>query len=436
MASAFRAYDCRQQRRVVLKAIEEAGPWRPDHPVVQEFEAWSDLDHPGIVRAHELRVAADGPLPAGMPYLVLEEVVGDNLDRTRPVAGWDGKTLRRLAVEMLSALAHIHRRGWVHRDVKPANVLQSTRGIERARLTDFGLATPCGHKDVPGELSGSFPYAAPECVLGRTLDGRTDLYALGVLLCRLAAGRRWQEPSPEQTLAHYITGRPFPGVIDAIRHLGDETLATVVTRLVSLDKARRPVDADSALRMLNDQASIEERSRIRPSIMNLRLHLDRTRLGRRHAIRVLPDVRDTIQRRLRRWCPGFGVPFVEMNASERSPAEAWLEGVAQLRDELELNQRARRAQSRKSDSLPLMRVGSRWIVDRMGSADRSSPSSVAKAILTSAGVVPVAWYVQVGFDDAYSRSVLENLYRGCQRERGPRRSGGLLLVHEATEATH
>ena len=208
MASAYQAYDCRQGRRVVLKAIEEAGAWRPDHPVVQEFEAWSAMHHPGIVRAIEMQIAVCGPLRRGMPYLVLEEVVGDSIERTQPRGGWRVKHLRRLTIELLDALSHLHGRGWVHRDIKPANVLRSLDGC--VRLTDFGLAVRQGHRDEVGMLSGSLPYAAPEGLLGRPVDRRSDLFSLGVLLCRLAAGERWTPISTEQTLVHYILGRPLP----------------------------------------------------------------------------------------------------------------------------------------------------------------------------------------------------------------------------------
>src|SRR6185436_1673669 len=92
---------------------------------------------------------------------------------------------------ILRALDHVHRAGIVHRDLKPGNVLVggARRGLGRVKLTDFGLASESGRSSEPGRISGSIPYVAPETILGLAVDGRADLYGLGVLLFYLSAGR-------------------------------------------------------------------------------------------------------------------------------------------------------------------------------------------------------------------------------------------------------
>lgn len=427
MASAYQAYDCRQGRRVVLKAIEEAGAWRPDHPVVQEFEAWSGMNHPGIVRAHELQIAVDGPLQPGMPYLVLEEVVGDSIERTLPRSGWRVSHLRRLAVELLDALSHLHGRGWVHRDIKPANVLQAPDG--RVLLTDFGLAVRHGHRDKAGMLSGSLPYAAPESLLGRPVNSRSDLFSLGILLCRLAAGERWTPISTEQTLVHYILGRPLPDLDRTLQSLNDPGLSKLVTRLLMFDPDDRPKDADAARELLGGCRRLQDREPGTVADLSgpLRLRLDRTRLGDRRRIRIDLRRRDEAQRLFRSWCPAFSLPYIDLAMlGFVDRRETWFEGIAELLRMLDFHPTT-------VERLPLLRLGDRWIVDHCGHFDRFTAGAVAEAILAIADRVPIIWHVPHDFNDGFSRAVLRRLHRECGAKNGPRARGGLLLVQDVLE---
>jgi len=143
MASVYRAFDRVEQRLVALKVQREAGPAGPDHPLCTEFEAWSRFSHPHIVRAYELQHAKRGPLPAGSPYLVLEHV-DDDASNHAPRSGPEAPAvIESIGVQLLHALERVHAEGFVHRDVKPANVLVSGRD-RQVKLTDFGLAARSG----------------------------------------------------------------------------------------------------------------------------------------------------------------------------------------------------------------------------------------------------------------------------------------------------
>jgi len=140
------------------------------------------LRHPAIPSILELDESA------GRPYLVRQYVEGESLhdilDRGRVAES----TLLNVAETVAAALAEIHRRGLVHRDVKPGNIIIEPSGD--AKLIDFGLATRIADQERSEKVAGTFRYSAPEQtgMLDRPVDGRADLYSLGVVLFHCAAG--------------------------------------------------------------------------------------------------------------------------------------------------------------------------------------------------------------------------------------------------------
>ena len=142
-------------------------------------------DHPHIVRVHDVG-------EEGAPYVVAEYMAGGDLKRLLrdspghrlPVAD-----ALRLADQVASALEHAHDRGVVHRNLKPANIWLTAEGT--VKLGDFGLANlrPHSRLTVEGMIVGTAAYMAPEQALGRAPDARNDLYALGVVLYEIVAGR-------------------------------------------------------------------------------------------------------------------------------------------------------------------------------------------------------------------------------------------------------
>src|SRR6185312_462328 len=137
--------------------------------------------HPLVPRIFEVGEAATGP------YLILEYIDGSTLSEVLSYGRLDEPTAVRLAIDLVGPLTAAHRAGLVHRDVKPDNVIVDRAGT--ARLIDFGLAARGGAHD--DRIAGTPLYSAPEQtgMLKRPVDGRSDLYALGVLLYECVTGQ-------------------------------------------------------------------------------------------------------------------------------------------------------------------------------------------------------------------------------------------------------
>jgi serine/threonine-protein kinase len=176
----------------------------------REARAASALRSPFIVRVFDV-----GKLEDQTRYLVLEAVLGRGLDQAMEDGAVEPERAARWALEVLAALHEAHSKGVIHRDVKPENVmLAPTPGGELAKLTDFGLA-----KVVDSSLDGSLhlhtaanavlgtpDYMAPEQWKGSTIDRRTDLYAVGVLLYEMLCGRA---PFAAKELPNVYAGHLF-----------------------------------------------------------------------------------------------------------------------------------------------------------------------------------------------------------------------------------
>jgi len=297
MGSVYRAFDRAEQRLVALKVPCEAEPSGPGHSLSTEFDTWHRLRHRNIVRAYELALARKGPIPADTPYLVLEHVDGGPVHRVLHPGRVEDRVTEVVAVQLLEALERVHDAGFVHRDLKPANVLAGKlgNGAPRVRLTDFGLATPMGSTREPGVFSGSLPYVAPEAMLGRPLDGRTDLYGLGILLFHLATGSMpCRGEDPREILLWHLTGPPADP--RTARPATSDRLARFVRRLTEREPADRPASATEALRLLGAArrpATAFGSCRVgQAARASLRLALDAARLG---AARLFPLPADVEQ---------------------------------------------------------------------------------------------------------------------------------------------
>ncbi len=287
LGRVYRAFDRAEQRLVAVKVSSSGPAPLAGHPFAAEFESWSRLRHPHIVRAFELRRSGRGPLPEGTPYLVLEHVSGPPVHRRFPPGRLSAAAVETVARQVLSALDHVHRAGLVHRDLKPGNVLAASgRGGVRLKLTDFGLAAEAGAPRVPGRLSGSLPYVAPEAILGAPLDGRADLYGLGILLHLLASGRLPMSSSdPAEVLRWHLTGeRPD---LSRTSPALPERIVRFISRLAARDVAERPASAAEALAMLG----ATERTRTTPRCdrfdrAQARLAVDAARRGEGRVLEV------------------------------------------------------------------------------------------------------------------------------------------------------
>ena len=181
MGTVYKALDETLDREVAIKVLN---PELGDAEVLKRFRAeavsLARLNHPGIATIYELHRQGDDLL------MVMEYVRGETLQTLSERLGpLDPPQAAHICIQVLDALAHAHRAGVIHRDLKPANVMVADSGV--VKVMDFGIARMMGseHFTHAGYMMGTPAYMAPEQVLGHEIDGRADLYAVGVLFYRL-----------------------------------------------------------------------------------------------------------------------------------------------------------------------------------------------------------------------------------------------------------
>jgi tetratricopeptide (TPR) repeat protein len=185
MGIVFRATDLELQREVAIKVLPAAAASSPDarERLFREARAAAALNHPGIVAVYDVGEHH------GIPFFVMELVDGADLHQAPPQGL---EEIVRVAAKICDALEHAHAHGVVHRDLKPENVLLTgSTGMRGVKLADLGVAFRSDVRRVTdsGAIVGTVSYMAPEQAMGETVDGRADLYALGVMLYELVTGR-------------------------------------------------------------------------------------------------------------------------------------------------------------------------------------------------------------------------------------------------------
>jgi serine/threonine-protein kinase len=181
MGIVYKALDETLDREVAIKVLN---PDLGDAELLKRFRAeavsLARLNHPGIATIYELHRHEDDLL------MVMEFVRGETLQTLSERLGpLDPPQAAHICLQILDALAHAHRSGIIHRDLKPANVMVTDTGV--VKVMDFGIARMLGgeHFTHAGYMMGTPAYMAPEQVLGNDIDGRADLYSVGVLFYRL-----------------------------------------------------------------------------------------------------------------------------------------------------------------------------------------------------------------------------------------------------------
>jgi eukaryotic-like serine/threonine-protein kinase len=186
------------ERPVALK-LPKGLESRPDlaQRIAREREILASLDHPHIARLYDAGVTVEG-----QPYLALEYVEGEPIDRFAKERGLDTRARLRLFLQVAEAVAHAHSRLVVHRDLKPSNILVNANGD--ARLLDFGIAKLLEEGEAREtdltKISGralTLAYASPEQISGDPLGVASDVYSLGVVLYELLTETRPYHPARE-----------------------------------------------------------------------------------------------------------------------------------------------------------------------------------------------------------------------------------------------
>lgn len=183
MGSVYRAWDRETGKRVAVKVLHPH--LSEDERFVREAVTLAQLNHPGIVR-----FVAHGRLPDGQHYLAMEWLDGESLAQRLERELLTVREAVVLGCGVALALAAAHEAGVIHRDLKPGNIFLVDRSTERIKLVDFGIAyTQQGELTEVGTVLGTPGYMAPEQLeSARTVDARTDLYALGAVLFRSLVG--------------------------------------------------------------------------------------------------------------------------------------------------------------------------------------------------------------------------------------------------------
>lgn len=233
MAVVYRARDELLDRPVAVKLVTAERLGAPDREhLLREARLAARLNHPNIVAVY------DAGEVDGAPFIVMELVEGASAFRQRPTALGDVLAVAR---QLCLALAHAHEHGVVHRDLKPENILRA--GTDTVKLTDFGLAlAPASRVTSDGVIVGSVFYLAPEQVHGGAVDGRADLYALGVLLYEWTTG---ELPFVAEEALAVITHHLYAPVIPPRAKVPSlpPALDRLIVRLLSKSREDRPASA-------------------------------------------------------------------------------------------------------------------------------------------------------------------------------------------------
>src|SRR6516162_6209383 len=219
MGEVYRARDTRLERTVAIKILPahlSCDPVRKQR-FEREAKTISSLNHPHIC------VLYDVGHQDGTDYLVMECVEGETLAKRLEKGPLPLEQVLKYGAQIADALDKAHRRGVVHRDLKPGNIVLASMG---AKLLDFGLAKPVSPlasgmtltAEAPrvamteeGTIVGTFQYMSPEQVEGKELDGRSDIFSLGAVLYEMLTGRRAFEGKSKLSVASAILERePAP----------------------------------------------------------------------------------------------------------------------------------------------------------------------------------------------------------------------------------
>jgi eukaryotic-like serine/threonine-protein kinase len=193
MGRVFRARDPRIDRTVAIKTISVPGAGAAEmeeyrQRFFREAQAAGRLSHPGIVTIFD----ADEDTSGQTPFIVMEFVDGRPLDEfvaAAPEGRLPLETAIDLVQQIAAALDYAHAAGIVHRDIKPSNIIVTAEG--RAKIADFGIAKlSMVEATLPGHVLGTPAYMSPEQLSGKPIDGRSDLFSLGVIAYWLFTGEK------------------------------------------------------------------------------------------------------------------------------------------------------------------------------------------------------------------------------------------------------
>ena len=244
MGEVYLATDTRLNRSVAIKILPPStnADAEAQQRMLREARLIATIDHPNVCTIYEIGEED------GQPYIVMQYVQGETLGQRMRRGRLSLAEAADLGRQITAALGEAHKRGIVHRDIKPGNIMIASSGV--VKVLDFGLAksfmrAPDDATEVvissADVVSGTTPYMSPEQLLGEPLDGRSDIFSLGIVLYEIATGTRpFDRRTAAATINAILTADPEPlGKTDLI------ALEPVILRALAKPVGRRFTDASA-----------------------------------------------------------------------------------------------------------------------------------------------------------------------------------------------
>jgi serine/threonine protein kinase len=264
MGEVYAAEDTKLHRNVALKILPPEMADNPEHRrrFEREAQAIAALNHPNIVTIYSVEESQ------GVHFLTMELVEGKTLAERIPKEGYSLERLLQLGLPLVDGVAAAHKQGIIHRDLKPANVMVTAE--DQPKVLDFGLAkvhesrpmaqpeteAPTTSATREGHIIGTVAYMSPEQAEGRTVDARSDVFSLGILLYEMATGTRpFEGQTSISILSAILKDEPRP-VTELNRRL-PQAMNGIVERCLAKEAEERfqsAADLRAALRQLQTQS--------------------------------------------------------------------------------------------------------------------------------------------------------------------------------------
>jgi serine/threonine protein kinase len=246
MGVVYEAWDTKLNRSVAIKLLsaDRSLDNNATTRLMREAQAAAQLNHPNIVSVHNL-----GEID-GMPFIVQQLVRGRSLaDMLKAEGVMKFDDVVELAIQIASGLAQAHRHGIVHRDLKPDNILIEDE-TKTAQIADFGISLRKGLNQITsvGTVAGTPVYMSPEQARGQTIDGRSDLFSLGIVLYRCLSNRSPFDSDDPHAVIHQICAVE-PTSIRELRSDVPLAIERIIHKLIRKDLSQR---YDSAEQLIDD----------------------------------------------------------------------------------------------------------------------------------------------------------------------------------------